>query len=581
MQNHRPTTPPNQGNSESYPLTPAATPFARSSQAEPNRDRPSSSESMKGGTIRAPRQDKHSRGPSRDLFQDVHYNEDRNSLPSPPGTVPMALSSTFELGPMPNANFMSMSSLNVSLSGSDNGYDSSYYSPLSAALSPSQSSFLSSPEMEQLHLYGNPLETMPDLSNPAGAAGLLPSSRSSVDLSGMESPMKGAMHQRAMSVPDVKLDASIEDTGITLDDISTFIEGPDPVDGKWVCLFPDCNKKFGRKENIKSHVQTHLGDRQYRCNHCRKCFVRQHDLKRHAKIHSGVKPYPCLCGNSFARHDALTRHRQRGMCIGAFEGVVKKIVKRGRPRKHRPEAEERQEKATRTRKKAIAMSQSSSASGTSEQWYDQSSPPAYEDSLSSGRSVSPFEMLTQAFQPEQPGSGLQGNAKHTPPVSPHGGSQTFISPQVIQHGSQPAGSPSHSAARPTTAEGAMPRPSNHGSPAKSTASQYNTPPDLYLSSSSPPASSSRYFDLDNASVHRPQDTGAADEASSRGDLADFGLPDITEQVDEMFLDFANAAGDGLTTLEKDPGMLLMDKFEDAFGGDNMFQDDGATSGMFF
>jgi hypothetical protein len=122
-------------------------------------------------------------------------------------------------------------------------------------------------------------------------------------------------------------------TSITLEEITSYISGPSGEDNKYLCLYPDCGKRFGRKENIKSHVQTHLGDRQYKCATCKKCFVRQHDLKRHAKIHTGVKPYPCACGNSFARHDALTRHRQRGMCIGAFEGVVKKVVKRGRPRK--------------------------------------------------------------------------------------------------------------------------------------------------------------------------------------------------------------------------------------------------------
>jgi regulatory protein SWI5 len=145
------------------------------------------------------------------------------------------------------------------------------------------------------------------------------------------------------------IQASIEETNVTLDDIAQFIEGPDDVDHKWTCKYEDCNKRFGRKENIKSHVQTHLGDRQFRCDHCKKCFVRGHDLKRHAKIHTGSKPYPCLCGNAFARHDALTRHRQRGMCIGAFEGVVKKEVKRGRPRKHRPEMDDRVDKAQRTR----------------------------------------------------------------------------------------------------------------------------------------------------------------------------------------------------------------------------------------
>lgn len=168
------------------------------------------------------------------------------------------------------------------------------------------------------------------------------------------SPTRPSLSPRRMSISDLKLEpgisASIEETNVTLDDIAQFIEGPMPDDGKWICKYEDCNKRFGRKENIKSHVQTHLGDRQFRCDHCQKCFVRGHDLKRHAKIHTGTKAYACLCGNAFARHDALTRHRQRGMCIGAFEGVVRKDVKRGRPRKHRPEMDERLDKASRSRR---------------------------------------------------------------------------------------------------------------------------------------------------------------------------------------------------------------------------------------
>ena len=131
-------------------------------------------------------------------------------------------------------------------------------------------------------------------------------------------------------------DGTIAETGVTNDDIEAYIMGPEASDGKWVCTYQACLKRFGRKENIRSHVQTHLGDRQFRCRDCEKCFVRQHDLKRHAKIHTGAKPYPCACGQSFARQDALTRHRQRGNCSGAFQGLARKEpAKRGRPRKQR------------------------------------------------------------------------------------------------------------------------------------------------------------------------------------------------------------------------------------------------------
>jgi len=93
--------------------------------------------------------------------------------------------------------------------------------------------------------------------------------------------------------------------------MQSYIAGPDPLDHKYQCLFPNCGKKFGRKYNIQSHIQTHLSDRPYRCEICRSGFVRQHDLRRHEKIHGGDKPFVCACRKCFARQDALTRHRQR------------------------------------------------------------------------------------------------------------------------------------------------------------------------------------------------------------------------------------------------------------------------------
>lgn len=151
----------------------------------------------------------------------------------------------------------------------------------------------------------------------------------------IDSPMVAPMSPREAMLANMNVDASIEDTGISAEEVQSYMSEQDPTDQKWTCLFEDCGKKFGRKENIRSHVQTHLGDRQFKCNTCNKCFVRQHDLKRHAKIHSGHKPYVCPCGNGFARQDALTRHRQRGVCEGALPGCERREVKRGRPRKVR------------------------------------------------------------------------------------------------------------------------------------------------------------------------------------------------------------------------------------------------------
>lgn len=258
-------------------------------------------------------------------------------LPTPPHTSRLQPVSTFDLAPLPHPNFVSMSA--ISNMGSDSDFDSeSYYSPMSSAMSPAFSSVPSSPAVKHAELFRNPLPTVPEASTPT-------SSFQSMDLPVLAPAPRttpGTPSPVRVRAPPPPLSLGAKATGITSEEINNFISGPDPADGKWLCLYPECNKRFGRKENIKSHVQTHLGDRQYRCFICKKCFVRQHDLKRHSKIHTGVKPYPCLCGNSFARHDALTRHRQRGMCIGAFEGIVKKVVKRGRPRKKPlPEGEQK------------------------------------------------------------------------------------------------------------------------------------------------------------------------------------------------------------------------------------------------
>ncbi|ETS81262.1 hypothetical protein PFICI_06264 [Pestalotiopsis fici W106-1] len=117
-----------------------------------------------------------------------------------------------------------------------------------------------------------------------------------------------------------------------LDDIFQYTQGPTTDNKIWFCVYKGCKKRFTREENIKSHVQTHLNDRQHQCPDCQKCFVRQHDLKRHAEIHTGVKPYPCECGTRFSRHDLLIRHQQR--CTGALEDAVRK---RKRVESHQPQ----------------------------------------------------------------------------------------------------------------------------------------------------------------------------------------------------------------------------------------------------
>lgn len=480
---------------------------------------------------------------ARGVFEEMRRDAERNPMPSPPHSGTMPTTSTFDSAPMPTANFMNMSNLNMEFLKSEQHFDNAQYSPTATDPSPNLS-YHSSPEITHMPLLSDPFENRPAFNAPSMSYPEPPSSHGLPS-----SPI--SPHRRSESVSSVNIDETIADTGVTIDDIATYIQGPDPNDGRWMCLFPECNKRFGRKENIKSHVQTHLGDRQFQCPHCKKCFVRQHDLKRHAKIHSGVKPYPCQCGNSFARHDALTRHRQRGMCIGAFEGVVKKTVKRGRPRKNRPDNEERVKKASRTRSKNKAMSSASSTSGYSTS--NGGNSPRSDLDILDDKPFANYEYIERSAN-GMPNSSFEYSQAQSPTAE-------CVSPQAIQNTPSPAAFSSHShfAHRGSISENL---PSHPPSPAKSVHSvhSYHSPPGLCESSSSP-APSNHYYDLDNSSNH--------------GD-AMTGLANISEHDDDMFLQaFASSNANDLTQLERDPD-LLMGKLEDVFANaanEDLFKDD--------
>lgn len=549
---HRPLTPPNQNvqsgfdrqsnllltNSSAYfPLTPVDTPHDRMVKHEqmPQRFLDSYDTSMEE-TIK-PKSNQRLSG----VFDDMRRESEMNSMPSPPRTGPMSTPSTFDSAPMPTNNFMNLPNTNLDFMKRENQYNGSPHSLDSSNLSPTMS-YHSSPEITEMSMFGDPFVSKPNIEAPISS---YPESSHGLPRSPVHS-----IHRRSESVTSINADESITETGITIDDIASFISGPDPSDNKWVCLFPDCKKRFGRKENIKSHVQTHLGDRQFQCPHCKKCFVRQHDLKRHAKIHSGVKPYPCQCGNSFARHDALTRHRQRGMCIGAFEGVVKKTVKRGRPRKNRPDDEQRLKKSSRTRNKNKAMSSASSTTDYSDSNGGHS--PRSEGDVLDDKPFAEYEF-------SQPPTVMQTDAFEYPQNHSPVTNNNCVSPQAIQTAHSPSAFSHHSQSHRGSISEHL--PSHPASPAKSIHS-YHSPPGLCESSSSP-APSNHYYELDKTSQH-------GDDIQ----MTMNGLTNISEHDDEMFLEaFAAASNQGLSTLERDPE-LLMGKFDDAFNnsaGDDMFR----------
>lgn len=538
-----------------FPMTPMETPHGRTIKhnRRPQRFMDEYDESLEE-TVKPGRQ-----GPSRSAttFDEMRQAaEAQSSMTSSRRSSIVPTSGAYEAS-MPNGNFMHMShpNLGMTINTQFDGLPLSVH-PLSA--SSSFSHHLASP----MGGFG-PFDLKPELRPPPEAQN---SSSNESQLTEMPSRRSSPHHRRTDSIASIASAASIATldieqtrttTGITIDDIHQYIQGPEAADNKWVCIFDDCNKRFGRKENIKSHVQTHLNDRQYKCPNCMKCFVRQHDLKRHAKIHTGVKPYPCECGNSFARHDALTRHKQRGMCIGAFDGIVRKVVKRGRPRKHRPDMDERKDKSTRTRRKNMSVSSVSSQSGYSDSSAANSPEIDTEfdmledimDVSMGGTTIRPasLEEMTSSAPMTTLGATLAANAHSPSAVSIH----SYVS-QL-----------SHMSLHPDVAAEAL--SSQPPSPAKSVASHYNEVPEL-SQSSSPPASN-RYFDVDLNSH------GGILITTASGNATIPALAGIEDAEDDLLLQFTHS----------DPSMLMLSsdsKFEEAFNPVDMYNDTGNTDVFF-
>ena len=477
-----------------FPMTPAATPYSSKGVARRAHTRTADSSPTRRDpqlTIKATHAMQ--RGGS---YQDNFATMSKHPLspgPSPPHTAPLKPRGSIDRADFPAADFFNMSKLQMDVPIDKGGYEGLDYSPLSKATSSAMSSFQSSPEVNNMSLFEdfaigmNGAALSSRLSN-------LTATQSNDNLSGYSSPEKGSLHSRSQSTSEIEdLEECIEDTGITGDEIASFISGPD-MDNKWTCLYTGCLKKFGRKENIKSHVQTHLGDRQYRCKQCGKCFVRQHDLKRHANIHTNARLYTCPCGKDFARHDALTRHRQRGMCTGAFANAPKKIMKRGRPKKKRPDSNDGIERAAKTRGMVLErlVNESIYASSSASSVSSHPSPPELIEDASMGAS-SPSN--GRVLAPQVSNTGLR---VWTPPQSPGFSASHTVSAQSSQH--------SHYTQAPSNVASPMMIPelpmSRQGS-GESFQSHDSGVPELDLSSSSPAASKVVEFSSSDAGTASP------------------------------------------------------------------------------
>jgi len=74
---------------------------------------------------------------------------------------------------------------------------------------------------------------------------------------------------------------------------------------------PFCEKGFYKNCDLKSHLNSHTGKKEYQCDVCFKNFSHVSNLNRHMRIHTKDKPFVCkICGKRFNQTTILNNHER-------------------------------------------------------------------------------------------------------------------------------------------------------------------------------------------------------------------------------------------------------------------------------
>ncbi|XP_029555023.1 zinc finger protein 98 [Salmo trutta] len=75
------------------------------------------------------------------------------------------------------------------------------------------------------------------------------------------------------------------------------------------CTESECGKGFRSPKELRVHMRYHTGERPYKCKICGKGFTQNCYITRHMRTHTGEKPYPCsVCGRNFSDLRVRKRH---------------------------------------------------------------------------------------------------------------------------------------------------------------------------------------------------------------------------------------------------------------------------------